>query len=62
MDVQALKQGFVPFKQLFQRADQQAFAEAARAGEKVEPSLPDHLSNQSGLVDIVAALVSEVGK
>ena len=62
VNVQTPEQRLVSLEQLLQRTDQQALAEAAGAGEKVVPSLISHLPNQGRLVDIVAALVSEMGK
>ena len=62
VNVQTPEQGLVALEQFLHRTDQQALSEAAGAGEKVESSLTDHLPNQGGLVDMVAALVSEIGK
>jgi len=62
VDVESPEQRLVALEQLLQGTDQQTLAKAAGAGEKVEPSLPDHLPDQGRLVDIVAALAPEIGE
>ena len=57
VDVKAPEQGFVALEQFPQRVQQQALAEAARAGQEVVATILDQPVNQSGLVDVVEVVL-----
>src|SRR5690606_24083438 len=62
MTVQPTKQRLVAREQLRQRIDEQALAEAARAGEKVMRPLLDQVQRMSGLVHIVVIVLANLGE
>ncbi len=62
VDIQAAKQRFVALEQLLEGVEEQAFAEAPRAGEEVIARLLGQTPGHRGLVHIVVVLLANLGE
>ena len=62
VDVEALEEPLVAFEQLLQRIQEQALAEAPRAGEEVVSTGVQQSPDVGGLVDVVAVVLPDLAE